>query len=414
MNLNPRILLKLNQVRTPNDAAQIWQEHWRELEGWQLVLSENNVAERRFRWPARLDLQGKGFLRSAFAHDSLWFTNSEILAAISQGRKVDILVDYSIGFDLNTATYLLATVEGRKPEIVQVFQGVLRGLAGAKFNWDVLPYLDERFEDVMAERDRDAIFRTILSTERFAACDHERFASTGDIFLPEGEAGPIAKSHELLAMHHQVLMQGKAERLRGQHRTILAIVLKIAALERLYPGPQHAARKLARVIEFMHNRLHCLMFLLIWAAGEYFRLGGAFRPLRKLSRNTGSELDKAASNIAWDFRHVLSRQSMSANIGHEGSFHVPYLLTFDRDIAALYDGFPQRSCLVGPDNEGPYFIAERSLDLYLFGHWPGLKESIGWVFLEDIRAERLKMHETASVDLVGLLAELRSDFGFVG
>jgi hypothetical protein len=414
VNLDPRILLKLGSVRTRNEAAQVWIDHWDELEGWLFVLSEKDETDRHLRWPARLDLQGKGFLRSAFAHDSIWFTNSEILGELSQERRVDIPVDYSIGFDSNAATYLLALTEGRKPDIVRVFQEVLRNLAGARFNWDALPYLHERFEDLVAGRDYDSIWRTVLATERFAACDQERFAATGEMILPTGEEEAITRARDLLAMYHDELTDWRAETLRRQHGVTLAIVFKVVALERQHPGARNAALKLAGIIEFMHSRLHCLFFLLIWAAGEYFRLGSGFRPLRKLRQDSSAGVGKAAANVAWDFMHVLSRQSMSCRMGREGSFHVPYFLTFDRDIAALYDGFPQRSCLLGPNDEGPHFTAETPLDTYLFGHWPELNAEIDWVFLEHVRAERNKAHRDTPADVPALLAELRQELGLPG
>lgn len=74
--LSPEIILRLSKARTRSESVQVWINHAEALQDHRFVLSLDD-AEGCIRWPARMDLAGRGFLRSIFCHSSLWFVSCQ-------------------------------------------------------------------------------------------------------------------------------------------------------------------------------------------------------------------------------------------------------------------------------------------------------------------------------------------------
>lgn len=365
-SLSPEIQARLSKARTRDESVQIWIDHPEALQGHLFVLSIDD-AEGGMRWPARLDLANQGFLRSVFRHSNLWFVSHDILAAMfGPEQNVNLPVDYTIGFDINAAEFLRAMIEGRNQGIVEAFRSAARQLAGRRFNWDLGPYLMERAARL---RDGEAIdlecmWRTVVASERFGACDQAHFAKTGEIVPQISENGILRKAQDLLAGWDQQLKYSGFTHVREQHRLFYLMALQMAWLEQRYPGRRSSRRKLVEFIAFMDREISAMFHNIIWAAGRFFELGGQFRPLSKLT-SRGKKLLPNAENVAWDLHHFTMRRDFVNVTGYDGAFLVPYFLTFDRGLAELLDGFPQRSCLLSPHRGFPQFFGEVDFDRWL-------------------------------------------------
>ena len=125
------------------------------------------------------------------------------------------------------------------------------------------------------------------------------------------------------------------------------------------------------LLEFLGDSVCCLPQLTGTAALEFFTKGHKFAPFQKLaSRKPG--LKKEARNVAWDFLHVQMGHECTGFHGTDGPFCVRYFLTFDRPLAELFDSFPQRSCLIFPDERDPLFFADFDFPSQVLDQFPVL------------------------------------------
>lgn len=407
--LDPMLLLRLSGVRTHNEAVECWHDHRDMLDGYLFVLSQ--VGPISGNWPSKVDLPGGGYLRSVFAHDKLWFTSHGILAAMfGEDQRVDIPIDYTVGFDSNVAQYLCNLVEGRLTPVVTQFKESLRHMAGRRFNWEMMPVLMERSEAIMAGRDLDHVWRMVYASEYFAACDLRHFAATGDLRLLKSTEEVGAATQLNLSDWHRVLNSGEIHRVRHSHGLYHALLLKTALLHRVHPSPRDTGRNLAELIDYMCGTIGISLPWMLWAAAGLFEHGGAFEPLRKL---TGSReaLIQNSRNIAWDVMHYVDRRQLARPVGRNGAFLVPYTLTFDRGLAQWFDQQAQRSCLMQESDRMPQFFAEFNIEgdvLSRFGSDQRLVDAAARHLTINAFAARNERRRRHPTDLQSLVAGLEA------
>ena len=178
--INPRIKHRFSEVRTREDATQVWCERRNDLVGYTFVLSDPQEGG-NLQLPARLDFPDGGYLRSVFAHDNLFVVNHEVMDRTLTHGRADIPVDYTVSFDANVATYLRAWHQGHSTPVVGMLQSAFHALRGGRFNWDSMPFLLERAQDILDGRDLDKIYETELASCWFDASDRADLAQTGQI-----------------------------------------------------------------------------------------------------------------------------------------------------------------------------------------------------------------------------------------
>ena len=76
--INPLTKFHLSHIRTQPEALKVWRDHWDELHGYSFVLSEPTGGN-AMGVAARTDFPEGGHLRSAFAHDNLWFLSHDTI-----------------------------------------------------------------------------------------------------------------------------------------------------------------------------------------------------------------------------------------------------------------------------------------------------------------------------------------------
>jgi hypothetical protein len=180
--MHPLLKLRLSQCVTSVEALQTRSDHWDDLDGFTFIISQQRGAS-SLRLRGKMDFRKGGFLRSPFAHDNLFFCNNELIEKSfhSADRNVQIAADYSVSFDLNVATYLRSWMLGNDNNCVGMLQEVIRALRNGRINWDLMPYLVERPEDVLKGKHRQQIlatFRHPLGSQRSTGLrsnEQERF-----------------------------------------------------------------------------------------------------------------------------------------------------------------------------------------------------------------------------------------------
>lgn len=384
--LHPDIRHLLSAIQTREEALRFWRTHRDALAGYTFVLAEAE-GPGALHFPARIDFPDGGHLRSVFALDNLFLINNDMLSQEAACGHFRIRASYTVAFDANVASYLRAWHQGRSAPVVEMLQSVFRKLNAGQFNWDLLPFLMERSEDMLAGRDLNQIYETQLAANWFAACDRAHFAATGEVRLTVPENQIVLRTQTALANWHRKLNEGMNDFIQQRFHLFHACLLKIVLLQLENPSPDATHTKMTAWLEFMHEKLHVLMILPTRAALEFFRRGGAFKPMAKVSTGSRS-LRQKVRNVTWDFVQLIWRHTLTGFNDRVDGFFIPYFLTFDRGLADLYDLYPQGSCVFGNEFQPPQFFATMDLPALILESCPQLKPVASRIFNLAANTER--------------------------
>ena len=405
--IHPLTKLRLSHVRTQAEALGVWRDHWNELHGYSFVLSERSGGN-AMRLPARMDFPEGGHLRSAFAHNNLWFLRHETISRTLEEGVIRLPIDYTIAFDSNVASYLRAWMKGSSAPVISMLQKVLLQLNEGRFNWDLIPFLLERSEDFLAGRDSSQIYETALASEWLGCFNLEQFKKTGVVRPTLTQAEIEQKARQALADWRQLLEKGQMDAIRHRHNLFHASVAKMVLLQLASPRPSSASGKLEQFLVFADSELQCMSQLCASAALEFFTLGGGFAPMAKLA-NPAPDLRARARNVAWDFLQLQWRQEFAGNHGRNGAFHIPLFLTFDRGLAKLADVFPQRSCLYGGKLRFPIFFQDYDFASQVMPRYPGLGNVMAKVFTVEAHERRAMRLEKSPPDMPRIIHRLETE-----
>ncbi len=405
--IHPLTKLRLSHVRTQAEALEVWRDHWNELHGYSFVLSEPTGGN-AMRLPARMDFPEGGHLRSAFAHDNLWFLSHETISRTLAEGAVYLPIDYSIAFDSNVASYLRAWMKGSSAPVVPMLQKVLLQLNQGRFNWDLIPFLLERSEAILSGRDSTEIYETALASEWLGCSDLQEFKATGTIGPTLSQAQIEQKARKAIDDWRHLLKNGQMDTIRHFHNLFHASIAKMVLLQLASPRPSSAATKLEQFLLFADSELQCMSQLCASAALEFFSLSGSFAPMAKLA-NPAPDLRARARNVAWDFLQLQWRQEFAGNHGRNGAFHIPLFLTFDHGLARLADIFPQRSCLYGGALRFPIFFQDFDFAAQVMSRYPGLAQVIAKIFTPEAHNRRALRLDQFPPDMPTIIQQLESE-----
>lgn len=389
--VDPLVQRAMSGAETLPDVVAVWAQHRTQLRAFTYAVSLDS-SPNAMPWPAKIDLEERAYLRSAFGHNFIYFLNDDLFGRMVRGERPQIPVDYSIGFDSNTASYVRGMVENLGDEgDRRVFQTIMQRLSLKGFNWDMLPYLMERSEALAAGHDLYSIYAVVRAAETFAACDREHFVATGQIRALQSAGEIETRVEAQIGTWRENYKKGIGESMAYQHGLFYAVILKIALIQRMNPRGKDAPGKTAELIEWMCGQLGCLFPSMLWAGAQYFERGGGFEFFKKLGRKK-EEILRQIQNVAWDAYHVYNRQQLTGSVLGDGSFTIPYFLTFDRGLAEFFDGFPQRGCFVHREQRSPQFVADRTIERDVLNRWldnPALSRACDNYLSPDAVARRL-------------------------
>ncbi|MDP0499363.1 MAG: hypothetical protein Q7P63_04605 [Verrucomicrobiota bacterium JB022] len=409
--IDPIILAALQGVRTIGELQEVWLAFASDLQGYTYLFACDEKSG-RMHWPARQDFEGKAYLRSPFGRNSLFFVSNEILYRLANYQEVYIPVNYSIGFDSNVASYLRQLIFGKNQgDVTLKFRKVLADFCLRRFNWDTLPYLLENAHMLKEGKNLSEIWETILAEFLFSELNQEIFAKSQRIeFLDSDQATAIARAQDQLQHFDRALKAGLHDQVESQVNIFELIVLKIALLKRRSPSTSQAARNTADLVEWMDSVLGAIVGVPLWAGVQYFLKSGAFKPLSKLG-SSGERAYCCSRNLAWDIYHVYSRQQQCMT-GSNGEIIVPYMLTYDKGLADLFDGFPYVGCLVHVEYDFPLFINDPNILNAINAYFPENKRITNmtdqYFNPEAMQRRRSRNHVFSPSDCARLLIEYKS------
>lgn len=334
---------ELQLASTEAEAFLVWTRHRERLKESSLILSIPGRSPFGVRLPKKLD--GGGRLVSLFAHDDLFFLNEHIYSEMQAGRECTFPITYTVSFDTNAASYLRGLLENRETAVHSDLKKLLIQIYPRKLNWQVVPYLLENAEAIVARRNDKAIFETILAAEKLEQIDVDYLRKTGDLRLSGDENHAIERATKRLSDTARHFTNGTHETILERWEAVYVSVL-FSALEQIQkPGAGRASKKLRALIKFMDEELHALFLEFLFIAWDWFSGGKRTSIFSKLQNNAPNILAKA-QNISWDVLHLTQMRQEATFIAGKATFLVPFFFTFDQALADLASLSAIKGCLI--------------------------------------------------------------------
>ena len=358
MTRQQHIALALQDVTTPADAFALWPALEESFPGCSLMLASSQA--QAFKIPAHRVIR-HAHLLSGLAADGIFLLNHRIFREMESGRPVPFPVDYTVSFDTSAASFLRSLFAGGSHDVHTDFLALLQSFNGNRLNWDIEPYLWENAAQIKSGQHSQEILETALASERLAALDTKHFLASGQFQFtaPESRLEAAARKH---ISDFVSLSAGDWGRLvRRSQLGLHAGLLKLTLLHLANPKPGAARQKTKALLRFMDEDLSSILALLVALACERFSGGRRAGILDRLQPGA-KNLIQTARNIAWDIFHRQHMYQQACVPSLRAEFLVPCFLTFDKHLAAVFDLYPIKACLVDPRTGFPQLFPATSLE----------------------------------------------------
>lgn len=307
----------------------------------------------------RLDLAGGAFVRGLFAGERLTFLDGASWQRAQPLGASRVALDYDVSFDTNAASYLTALAEGKANESADKARKVLEYLIANRLNYDFGLYNLENGDRIAHEGHVHPGIRANLRAIEIAKDpDEQHFLRTGEL-RPRVAASIInQRVNETIHLERRVRQEGEAYSwLMDSFELSYCVLLKVASLELELKRDQYE-RKLDELLVFMDRELNALAVAELLIAEELFRRRERLPFFGKIQKGH-PKLAHTLRNLAWDLQILRHFERRAAALSQSGSseggltrYYVPYLLTFDRRLAEVWDLLTLRSLLVPPTGLG--------------------------------------------------------------
>ena len=286
--------------------------------------------ERDFLPPSR-DFMGKGYLHSFLA-------SRRIMNVKNRGEGGRWSYTYTISFDTNFPSYLRSRAQGRALGALDgAISECLKFLAPHRSGIDIMPYLFENAERI----DSTPVWETLHAYLSFMHADQDTLAASGVIEC-------ILPQHELIKILEETLrgIRGGEWQMLAKHAqtnwAVAYIVLLVASAVHLAHPKKSAGYRLQKLLSFLDAEVGIIPQQEVFFAHAFFERGNQEKFFRHIQANA-KQLCRTLRNMAWDLAHPRTildlTGAVARGVPEHADFVIPYILTFDQPVRALYDGF---------------------------------------------------------------------------
>ena len=310
--------------------------------------------ERDFLPPTR-DFLGKGYLHSFLA-------SRRIMNVKNRGESGAFSFTYTISLDTNFPSYLRRRAQGKSlGDLDEAFTECLKFLAAHRSGIDIMPYLFENAERIDSLPVRETLHAYLL----FRHADQDTLAATGviDCKLPQ---------QELIEMVEGMLcgIRGADWQMLSEHArlnwAVSYIVLLVASAAHLAYPKNSASYRLQKLISFLDAEVGFIPQQEVFFAHAFFERGNQEKFFRHIQVNA-KQLSEKLRNMAWDLAHPRTIFDNVSNIARTNPEHadfvIPYIMTFDQPMRALYDGF-QANGIISYVDQAVKWLTIFSMDVH--------------------------------------------------
>lgn len=363
-----------------------------------------------------------------FASDCIYFIDDGIMHETSLRNslwlpKLEYLIDYTITFDTNFATYVARIVRGKplgtlEEEVKRAVDHILCHSP----NFDHLFYMIENikvaYPVVLRLREHGPIspltfwksldndFRkTIVSLQLFRSIDPDHYRNTLSFrfSLPFAEA--VRNSIEdTFGFYASSEGQEFVEYCLHIQR---AMLLQLLAMLRIQLSSNSGPRKkINEFLEFVQHNVGAYFDRETIIAHEYFKknrnLQGFFGKVTKGSSPKG--LWDTIDNMAWDMAAARFMEQTMRTTG-QGRYIVPFFLTFDRRLRGYMKVYSVKAVLIHKETGDVLSVPVTPIERYF--RQERYYDTVRWFFSEQTMTERLRnLPQTTEI----LLSRIDSEY----
>jgi hypothetical protein len=381
------------------------------LNGWRFILASNKgpipgmSLNRTFSSGASV--------RSLFKSERVLLID-EVTYKDTLSGEAKIPLDYSIGLDTQSLSYISPYIEGRFSKLPEDFQEVFEFIAQDNVNVDPIPYVMENLKNITDPKNHDVIFHKIKGYEVLRTIDVKHLTHDKKVRSNVSDQELNLRAQSFLAkILYDMEHQAHEETIR-RHEEIYCLLLKMISLQ-LNPKKLSLTEKIDRFLNFLHYDFSCLMLREAVIAFNYFEFGQNLLFFGKIQiRSAGSsaateKFFKVIDGMAWDLWHTRMMEEMLGVLPNtDARYFIPSILTFDKKFIEIIDLLPLRSCGISP--EGKIFpIHDFDVHQYMNNKVKNPDVVIEKYFSDRATQDRALRRGTKRKNFKHLISELEAD-----
>jgi len=326
-------------TKNMKQSFEIFEEFIEEYEEHQLDMISYHKGM-AINFPLFKEIMNVPYIKTVFKYPNLAFFNSKIINKM-QNSRAEIRQDYSISFDVNTATYVHDYMTLGKDKIPKEFLKTLSFILDKNLNIDPMFYI---LENVSKGEDSQRFHDNLVSLKKLMTCDMEYYKKTKKIksILSDDEAKKESEK-DLNAIKTEF---NELIKITQKNHLIMKVILLAITISR-FKYKSNLKQQLEYLIEFMDNKLHTIFLRELSVALEYFEKKQLkfFNPL-----NNRESLDKTINsieNMAWDFTLVRTLEMyFSSKPDPKADFFIPFIYTHDKGLLDVIEMFDCKDFLI--------------------------------------------------------------------
>lgn len=326
-------------VKTMKQNFEIYEQYIEDCQEQQLDLISCNQ-DMAINVPLFKEIMNIPYIRTVFKYPNLAFFNSKIVNEMKDA-KAQIRQDYSISFDVNTATYVHDYMTLGKDKVSKEFLKTLSFILDENLNIDPIFYI---LENVSKGEDSTRFHENLISLKKLMTCDMEHYKNTNEIksILNDDEAKKQSEKdlNSIKTKFNEII------KITQKNHLIMKILLLAISISR-FKYKNNLKQQLEYLIKFMDNKLNAIFLRELSIALEYFEKKQLkfFNPLN--NRESLDKTIKSIDNMAWDFTLVRTLEMLfSSKPDPKADFFIPFIYTHDKGLLDVMEMFYCKDFLI--------------------------------------------------------------------
>lgn len=353
--LNQEQLYNLSKSKTPQDIIDMWDPIAASKDNLRAIIALENYTNDII--PKTLEekvfLQDNDFL-SYFQTSNLYFIDNRILADfLITKQDASILIDYTLMFDTQYATYIHNFINGQTNKFNNDVWNSIDILLRNDFNYDYSFYLIENSKQINLnipfnindfKNSHLSIFENIISLELFKSIDHELYKQEGKVHYTISKTEAEVRATKIIIDIFGSKLGGNVlQNISFMHKQMTLFLIGVLKIH--FSSKKNAQKKLVDLFSFMHNSVGIYFDRESIIAYKYFKKASAFKIFNKIQKNREIALE-TIENISWDFMAPRIMEAYT-RIQTNQSFFIPFILTHDIGLKELITSFDVKGIIIG-------------------------------------------------------------------
>jgi len=358
---------EFNKSHNAKESFEIYSENYNECVKNQLevISCDKNLP---LNMPIFKEILGINGIKTIFEYPNLSFFSPSIVKGMSKGERAPLAIDYSISFEVNTASELYKYFNNKKT--VDGFVDTLHLFIDRNYNLDPMFYM---IENIAKGEETTDFYKNMICIKKLMTCDIEHYEKS------EKEIKSIFSDEEV-----EVLVTKDIESLKNRFKSIIEeaqkqhLIMKIILLVIYLGNLKYKEEKLffKYMIKFMAERLKSIMLREFIIAVNYFNFEKEknkifkntdekkkYEIFNKLNVKEDAVFFKNLDNIAWDFTLVRQLEMFfSSKPNPKADFFVPFLFTYDKGLQEVMKMFYCKDFLIFHKDKRTIPIPNNNID----------------------------------------------------